>query len=643
MMRLTGCTFTGLQGFASLRLDELNSITVFTGPNGGGKSTILGVLHLALQILNEGSVCDRLPKHDAWVRFSNAVLQFSLGDWHDVKGLGGLFNANANSLEVSISCSAEKYEIRYLAFNADGIQFSEGQRTASELAALHAGKDELEASIASQKARINALAHDQGSRTQAQQQLLGMTPQLQAQEEEIERARKVQLRIANQDTNDIVDRGVVDQFIKSLGFPEVHYVDAKQLYDNAIPSLISKLMDQKRGRRQEHQKYKQAMDRLCHLLQSDVDVFEDNGAQVMTVNGATHNRASSGTQISLSFFGLTNLGDPKSIVLWDEPENGLHPTRRTRMLNLMFGDGRQFILATHAAEFAPVFEPTGRVYRCYSQFDSNDDHVALSVTPVINRRDAFIAMEALGVHPARTLFTANVVIWVEGPTELLFYRHWLRPRLELRGMHEGFHYSFMQYGGSLISYLEAADAGVFASTFDLMSLCRHPVIVVDSDLRAPPAIDHGKDFLKPGATRLWNQIEELNVERPNAALFQYTGGREVENYLPDAAILHAVKTVWRGHTEHANELSANPFTIGQYAAYDEVLETHFLDIGIKEDVPNQDGKVRAKGKSLWGSANKVEMMRSALDYPGLEEGSLQWGGINKLKEIEEFVVKKCGS
>jgi hypothetical protein len=450
----------------------------------------------------------------------------------------------------------------------------------------------------------------------------------------------VAAQLSNAETPIGLKRDEVDAFFGGFELPILQYVDARQLHEKAIPALITKLLKEKKGRKQSHSLYAEAMARLSHLLQADVDVSEVDGKEELHINGVPCQRASSGTQISLSFFGLTRLGEPGRIIVWDEPENGLHPTRRVRLLDLMFSDGRQFVLATHAAEFAPVFSDNGKVFRCASTYDVDSTEVKLSVGLVADRRGAFEALEAIGVHPARTLFTANVVIWVEGPTELLFFRHWLTPRMRKRNLVEGFHYTFMQYGGALISYLSIADKAQLESTFDLLSMCRHPIVVVDSDLRSEPKDDLPGNFLKKGAAYLLGEIDKLNAERPCAALFLWTAGREIENYWPESAIWHAIESLWKGYKNHRESLQRKPLVVGSYDSYYRALEDHFVELNVV-DSNGDDLTGVPKGRSIWGAANKVEMMRSALTMQGLTEADLKLDCANRLAEIERFVAAIC--
>ncbi|CAE6872395.1 hypothetical protein R70211_01356 [Paraburkholderia domus] len=197
----------------------------------------------------------------------------------------------------------------------------------------------------------------------------------------------------------------------------------------------------------------------------------------------------------------------------------------------------------------------------------------------------------------------------------------------------------MQYGGALVSYLTIADDSQFESTFDLLSMCRHPILIVDSDLREAPVNKTPVEFLKKGAARLLAEVEKLNSDRRDAALFAWTAGREVENYLPEAAVWYAVGAVWQGYKDHEIALTSGGFFIGQYQSYEEALEKHFDAANVVNVDKDDPMKRAAKGRSLWGAGNKVEMMRAALAMPNLAEGKLKWGCSSLLQQVEDFVVR----
>jgi hypothetical protein len=249
-------------------------------------------------------------------------------------------------------------------------------------------------------------------------------------------------------------------------------------------------------------------------------------------------------------------------------------------------------------------------------------------------------LEAIGVSPARTLFTANIVIWVEGPTELIFFRKWIKPRLSEKNILEGFHYTFMQYGGSLISHLEAVNDSDFESMFDLLSLCRHPIILIDSDLDHGPNGQSPDVFLKAGAHRLLKEITLLNEERDNSSLFRWTEGKEIENFLPLRAISYAVSSVWSEFKKHETTLDLDKLALDPYRRYYDVLADHFVARGVADQNPKDANGLLAKGRSVWGKANKVEFMRAALETPNFIESELQCNCSSLLNDIEEFITSK---
>jgi len=642
MMRLTQCKFEGLPGFKTLDLNDIDAITTLIGPNGAGKSSVLRVLNLAISILNRETIYDDLPEHDTWHRFTAATLRFRSNTPKPLRHFAEHLEETIDEVEIEIKCNETTFLLQSVRCGDRAMEFPQPQVTRTALTqhgeAIAQNASELN-NLSSKN--IREIAVDQRDRHFAQTEQLKKT--LEQQKLELTTKDAVIAQVSNSESPLQFTFREIDAFLADFEFPSVVDIPARQSPDVEIPMLIGELMKLKKGRKPQVAKYKDATESLNHLLQADVDLSEIDGQEELHINGVPYQKASSGTETTLAFFGLTKLGEPNCLILWDEPENGLHPTRRSRLLDLMFNDKRQFILATHASELAPVFNSQGAVFQCSSFYDSNDFNVRLSVQRVANRRDAFVALEALGVHPAKTLFTTNVVIWVEGPTELFFYRHWLGARLAKHNITEGFHYTFMQYGGALISYLSAADKCQFESAFDLLSLCRHPVIIVDSDLREAPGDRTAQDFLKPGAARLLQNIEELNKQRPNAALFRWTGGREVENYLPVSAIVHAIRTLWKDAANYPDLFEGNEFTIGQYDSYHSAI-TDYL---IKSDVTNENKtdptNPLAKGKSIWGSNNKVEMMRCALKSTSLTEAQLQWNCSKLLDNIERFVLSKCES
>jgi len=635
MLRLIDCTFDGLAGFSELHLSDLKTVTTFIGPNGGGKSTVLRVIRMALEILKLGTFCNALPEHEAWDHFTKATLTFTKSEPFTKKEITDLFPGQATKLAVTITCDDKNYLIQSLTIGDISILAPPSVSTKEDLIKAEEEISKRVNEIAKNEANI--MQHQQSQNMHVQvskwrQDIPELNANLESAKAYLKKLNQIEFEFTNPVSTQEFKRDQADNLLRSIGFPAARYISTNANHDAHIQGLIEHLFTQKKGNWREHNKYINAIEKLKHILQAHVDVFEGQVKNNLTVNDIDHAKASTGTVATLSFYSVTTLDDPNGIVLWDEPENGLHPTRRHRLLEMMFDDSRQFFIASHSPEFAPVFSDEGRVFRCSSSFDNSKSNVILSVTHIADRRDAFATLELLGVDPARTLFTANVVIWVEGPTELLFYRHWLTPHLTALNLYEGFHYAFMQYGGALINYLSVADDGQFESTFDLLSVCRHPIVLVDWDHDSDAGTTPVRELLKTGAQKMYDGIEKVNKERPNAGRFLITGGREIENYLPNAAIKYAMTSVWKPSKEQLAIIEANDLDVAQYDSFDEKIEEYLKSLDIV------DAKGKSCGRSLW--KNKVVMMQHALKFPDFKAEDLRWNCASQLSEIRKFVQDK---
>ncbi len=635
---LVRCKVEGVRGFGTLDLDGLGAVSTLVGPNGAGKSTLLRILRSVLHAAAAQTICDEfpetLPNREAWEPFTNAELEFRRRPSPAPNVLREHFNPTYSSCRITVIRRSNIFSITTLSLDDKSLMFTEQQiisrkqrRTAEE------GVKQQEVKLAQLQQTLQANQNMKGT---YQPQIDQISQQIVHEKQQAIRNSVVVARSADSNKEIKLERETVDTFLAELGLPQPIYVAARTSPETSIPEMIKKLMILKKGRERDVAQFRQHQAQLMHLLQADVDVFDEQNKELLLVNSVPWRQASSGTEITLSFFSLTMLNTMNGIVLWDEPENGLHPTRRCRLLDLMQNDARQYFLATHAPEFISLSNTNNgipnRVFRCQSLHDVENDKVHLSAIPIADRRDAFSALEALGIHPARTLFTANVVLWIEGPTELIFYRHWRRKRFLKSQTYEGFQYTFMQYGGGVIAWIEANDTTAFNSLFDLLSLCRYPIILLDSDLKAPPNSQHPRDYLKNGASRLLDEIEGLNRERPNSAMLRWTGGREIENYLPPRAIAHALHTLCKTMgDEEKNKLDLESLVVDRYESYDDVLHRHFLKCGIVD----KDHPEKPRWRSIW--ANKPEFMRAALSTPNLEEKELLWDGDKLISSMVRFI------
>lgn len=634
-MKLLYAEFHGLPGMPKLSLG-LGGVNVLVGPNGSGKSTVLRVVKFALDLLSRKTVCCEIGEVESWLVFCSAELVFKSNGQELEHLVSGLFDTVSDQLHVKIKCEMGRFFIESLKCKSEVFITSAQTVEAIE--------------------DFRKVIHETNRLLEQAQAQLNMSPNHQPLIDELARIKEtleqqnIEYKLATEcdilkpgTLPEAVARGILDDALVKTQFPAAVLVDSARNLDEIIPEFIKQMCEQQSGKSIDKRKFRSVHEELEHLLQHELDFHDSDGKKCLLVDGVDYRKASTGTRASLAYFGLTRFLNSTDFVIWDEPENGLHPTRRIRVLDLALQDPRQFLIATHALEFVPIFASDSRIYRCDSAYETEAENTTLSIQEITSRKDGFLLLEALGVQPARTLFTASVVLWVEGPTELVFYRHWLKQALKDEDLEEGFHYTIMHYGGGLISYLGVADDEQRHLAFDALSICRNIIIAVDSDLGAPIEGDVAQ-HLKPGVRLVKAEVDRLNISRPGSALFTMTGGREIENYLPPKALLHAASKCWQGYADHEDQIVAANFAFEQYQPFHKALEAFFKDAGITEKtLKNGEEHVRVHGQSLWGETNKVEMMRAALTMEGLEPTDLNWGFADELTKIVEFITRANAS
>lgn len=632
-MHLDNCTFFDLKGFEYLHLNDLKHINSLIGPNGSGKSSILQIIKLVFDILKNKKIHDRIPKSDPYFLFSKAELCFTAQNSQDFF-INPLINGNFKKLSLTIECSSDQFKITKIKFGNVVINITNNNNI-EEISDLN---DQILQNSKEKITLTKLMSNPLQGTADTRKKLNNVSTIVETLENKLNEILNLNITILNEDHEEkmTLSYNAFEKILEQIQIPNAIYIPARQTPETQVEKLINNLMTLKKGRPKQTKEHDRLIDKLSTFIQAKTDVSDIDGKEDLHVNGITYLKSSSGTEIAIAYFTLTNLIDLNTIILWDEPENSLHPTRRSKLLELMKNDNRQTILATHTTEFSPIFDQHSKIFQCQAIYDEDLDDNKLSTTSINTKRDCFQLLEAIGIHPAKILFTANIVIWVEGPTELLFYKHWLENELKDNFI-EGFHYTFMQYGGALISYLSLdEDTDHINSVFDLLSLCRNPIVIVDSDFRnAPPPNKNPQDSLKPSAKRIYEEIQKLNNQLPDSALFQFTNGREVENYLPSNAILYAMSKVWSAYNDHEDKLKEHQLTIDQYNSYEEEISSLFKKLEIL------DKTQKPIGRSRWGASNKVEMMRHALSTPDLKSKDLLWDFSDQLEKIVEFIKKRA--
>jgi ABC-type thiamine transport system ATPase subunit len=444
---------------------ELGKINIFIGPNGGGKTTVLDLVHSMsdprrlVNLARENAIPNTLSAFE--INLTNGTTYLGrLIDrmWHEAKSASNIENKLLGGLDIQfldVGCISK-----------DGL-------------------------LSNFSKNVSKIALDEDSVRVIEQKLLPLSCKITCWHPAGESDPKLLATILNRAADHLP--GVLSP---SKEIP-ARYKFAKSDFEWKSREPFRQLDE----------------NRLAVWLSDDIG--QQNRVHVESLP--------SGWRRLASILGwLTNV-DEGTICLIEEPETHLHPVLQrhlAREMDRITEEKKlQILITTHSPVFQQmnIWQSKARVFSTESE-------------KIVEYSDARNMLDLLGIK-ASDVFQSNGIIWVEGPSDRLYIKHWLSLWCEIHNIPtplENVDYSFSLYGGASLSHFSAQETDEFIA---MMKINRNFAIVMDRDFDFTSNSNGSLIHIRPDSAKS-RIIKEIEREMFGNALALVTDGYTIENYLP---------------------------------------------------------------------------------------------------------------
>ena len=468
-MRLQSIRIAGYQGIhpeTPVELGDLAKLNVIVGPNNTGKSTIVRALRLAARaVINQGQIgvnTELRIEPSAWWQGDQDFNPEIIVGFAPVDA-----KTAALDTPVRLRMSREKLQLRFRVLVQSETRILCGPEAVLEDGSLawHAepGDDGLGTFLRSSGERSGHISVDDPLFSETAPLMVSWARGCLF----LDAIRSLRIPLAKSEVND--GSGLLADLQKMQRTPET----SKQfdVLEAGVLSDINPLLEKTRSPRIRSLDLKGEVADNAALY---VRVGPESSLSIDIQNMGT------GIAQLVLLFAYIRLHDvfPTTLVL-EEPETHLHPSLLVELVrNLQAMPNLQVFLTTHSNTILDCLDEDSRVYET-----SMDPEGACQVRSVRRYEKLVSVLDNLGVT-ASSILQANCVIWVEGPSDRLYVRHWLNLAAAARGeqLSEGVDYTFAFYGGSVLAHFDLEDpSGKENDLASMLAPCRFAVVLMDSD------------------------------------------------------------------------------------------------------------------------------------------------------------------